>query len=162
MCYTILNSKSKSKSYDLLRKEIYIEHKIFYQLKHDQFNDATLHMILYCKIRWSNDHLTTSLFCQIPANTWLMGRNRQIPISIRCNDVRIDSAYRVLLQSRFTRHTVRFLNMKFGQTKYNGNAIALLPFKVHVCANSYNRIKFLLRFIEIKYTEKTILIRLHS
>ena len=30
------HSKSKSKSYDLLRTEIYIEHKIFYQLKHDQ------------------------------------------------------------------------------------------------------------------------------
>ena len=29
-------SKSESKSYDLLRTEIYIEHKIFYQLKHDQ------------------------------------------------------------------------------------------------------------------------------
>ena len=27
---------SKSKSYDLIRMEIYIEHKIFYQLKHDQ------------------------------------------------------------------------------------------------------------------------------
>ena len=27
---------SKSKSYDLLRMEIYIEHKIFCQLKHDQ------------------------------------------------------------------------------------------------------------------------------
>ena len=26
----------KSKSYDLLRMEIYIEHKIFCQLKHDQ------------------------------------------------------------------------------------------------------------------------------
>ena len=31
-----LNSKSKSKSYDLLRTEINIEHKLFYQLKHDQ------------------------------------------------------------------------------------------------------------------------------
>ena len=29
-------SKSKSKSYDLLRTGIYIEHEIFYQLKHDQ------------------------------------------------------------------------------------------------------------------------------
>ena len=29
-------TKSKSKSYDLLRMEIHIEHKIFCQLKHDQ------------------------------------------------------------------------------------------------------------------------------
>ena len=29
-------TKSQSKSYDLLRMEIYIEHKIFCQLKHDQ------------------------------------------------------------------------------------------------------------------------------
>ena len=31
-----LGNTSKSKSYDLLRTEINIEHKIFYQLKHDQ------------------------------------------------------------------------------------------------------------------------------
>ena len=35
-CMHTINSKSKSKSYDLLRMEIYIEHKIFCQLKHDQ------------------------------------------------------------------------------------------------------------------------------
>ena len=34
--YITMSSKSKSKSYDLLRMEIYIEHKIFCQLKHDQ------------------------------------------------------------------------------------------------------------------------------
>ena len=42
----------------------------------------------------------------IPAITGLVGRNRQnADLYKRCYDVRIDSACRVLLQSRFTKHT---------------------------------------------------------
>ena len=45
---------------------------------------------------------------------------------------------------------IRFLNMKFGWTKYHGNVIAHHPFKA-VCVNSNNHIKFPLLFIAIKY-----------
>ena len=60
-----------------------------------------------------------------------------MPISKRYNDVRIDSACIGYCSNRVL-SDVRFLNVKFGCSKCNGNVMD-------------NRIKFLLRFIGIKY-----------
>ena len=54
----------------------------------------------------------------------------RIPISKRCNDVRIDSAFMVLLQISFTRHT--FSQHEILWIKYNGNVMAHLPSKLCV------------------------------
>ena len=56
-------------------------------------------------------------FLPIQANiVYSWAETERIPISKRCNDVRIDSAFRVLLKSRLV--DIRFLNMKFGWTKF--------------------------------------------
>ena len=57
----------------------------------------------------------------------------RIPIFKRCNDVRIVSSCRVMLVcSNHVLPDIHFLNMKFGWTKYNGNVMAHLPFKLCV------------------------------
>ena len=81
----------------------------------------------------------------------------KIPISKRCNDVLIDSACRVLLQSRFTRHT--FSQHEIWLDRIERKCDGPSPLQA-VCANSDNRIKLLERLIGIKYNVglKTILI----
>ena len=105
----------------------------------------TLHMMLHYKMRWSNDHLATSKFWQVPAYTGLID---SIPISKRCNYVRIDSACRVLLQSRFNKHTFPQHEIWLDQIQWKCNGASPLQ---AVCDNSDNRIKFRLRFIIIIY-----------
>ena len=67
--------------------------------------------------------------------TYSRAENEKIPIFKRCNDVRIDSVSRVLLQSRFTRHT--FSQHEIWLTKYNWNVMAHLPFKLCVPIRNY-------------------------
>ena len=68
----------------------------------------------------------------------------RIPISKRGNNVRIDSACRVLpkvlLQSRFTRHTFSQHEIWFYQIQWKCNGPSPLQ---AVCDNSDNHIKFL-------------------
>ena len=94
-----------------------------------------------------------------PANTELVGLNRHnIPISKHCNDVRIDSAVRVLLQSRFyTRHMLSQHEVWLDQIQWKFYGPSPLQ---AVYANTDNRIKFRLRFMWIKYNvgPKTIII----
>ena len=64
-----------------------------------------LHMMLHCK--WGDLIITLRLLSfgrsQQTQDSW--AETDRIPISKRCKYLRIDSAWRVLLQSRFTRHT---------------------------------------------------------
>ena len=73
----------------------------------------------------------------------LWGRNR-IPISKRSKDFRIDSAFRVLLQSRFTR--LMFSQHEIWLDKIQWKFDGPSPIQ-GVCANADNRIKFLLPII---------------
>ena len=83
-------------------------------------------------------------------NSW--AETDRIPIYKRCNDVRM-----IQPLGYYSNHVlpdISFLdmrNMHGGWTKYNGNVMAHLPPFQAVCANSDNRIKFILRFIWIKY-----------
>ena len=90
--------------------------------------DATL-----CQENWISLNYLDFLILPQQTVDSLVETDRK-PISKRCNDVRIDSNCRVLLQSRFTRHTFPeiWVYMKFGCTKYNGNVMAHLPFKLCV------------------------------
>ena len=78
----------------------------------------------------------------------LTGRTDSIPISKCCNDVQIFSACMVLLQSHFNRHT--FPQHKIWQDQIQWKCNGPSPLQA-VCANSENRINFLVRFIRIKY-----------
>ena len=88
-------------------------------------------------------------------NSW--AETVKIPISKRCNDVRIDSAFRVQLQSRFIRHTFFQHEIWWEQIQWKCDGPSPLQ---AVCANTDKHIKFLVRFIWIKYNvgSKTILL----
>ena len=92
--------------------------------------------------------VTNFLTSNFLADPELVGETERIPIFKRCNDVRIDSACRVLLQSRFTRHTFSQHEIWLDQIvrKCDGQS----PLQA-VFVNTDNRMKFLLGFIWIKY-----------
>ena len=94
-------------------------------------------------------HYSTAIHCNAPRQTqdsW--AESDRIPISKRCNNVRNDSASRVLLQSRFTRHTFPQHEIWSDQIQWKWNGPS--PFQA-VWANSDKLIIFISRFIGVKH-----------